>query len=247
MVKNLCILNNEEEIKEILKGIAPLLRNKKRSILLMGGNYEEVNMETQKEIVTYMSTMPKETKKSARTKEISPTMAAVSPSHSYEKPAETSNPSDSPHITIDSESMQVDNTDITVDRTKDPFKYFGSSIVGNIVDYINSFDEEKEQHKKKEDVPFEKKIKSMLTSTEATTISAPTATVIVKPASQETMVTTTIVQSYNKDEAWNLIYSLSKFLEKKKLVKSIEKNLTSILERLEKMVIPIDTSAYIQQ
>ena len=50
MVKKLCIVNNQEELEEILKGIAPLLWNKKRSILLMGGNYEEVNMETEKEI-----------------------------------------------------------------------------------------------------------------------------------------------------------------------------------------------------
>ena len=63
MVKKLCIVNNDEELKEILKGIRPLLRNKKRSILLMGGNYEEVNVETQKAIVIYISTMPKESKK----------------------------------------------------------------------------------------------------------------------------------------------------------------------------------------
>ena len=69
MVRKISIVNNEEEIIEILKGIAPLLRHKKRSILLMGGNYEEVNMETQKAIVTFMSTMPKETKKSTETKE----------------------------------------------------------------------------------------------------------------------------------------------------------------------------------
>lgn len=60
MVKKLCSINNEEEIKFILKGLATLLRNKKRPILLMGGNYEEVNKETQKAIVTFMSTMPKE-------------------------------------------------------------------------------------------------------------------------------------------------------------------------------------------
>ena len=59
MVKKLCSVNNEEEITFILKGIAPLLRNKKRSILLMGGNYEEVNKETEEVIVSYMSTMPK--------------------------------------------------------------------------------------------------------------------------------------------------------------------------------------------
>ena len=46
MIKKLCIVISEEDMEEILKGITPLLRNKKRSILLMGGNHEEVNMET---------------------------------------------------------------------------------------------------------------------------------------------------------------------------------------------------------
>ena len=59
MAKKLCFVNNEEEIIEVLKGIAPFLRHKKRSILLMGENYEEVNKETQEAIVSYMSTMPK--------------------------------------------------------------------------------------------------------------------------------------------------------------------------------------------
>ena len=60
MVRNLCILNNEEDIKEILKGIAPLLRCKKISILIMGGNYVEVNQGTHEAIVSFMSTMPKD-------------------------------------------------------------------------------------------------------------------------------------------------------------------------------------------
>ena len=64
MVKKICIVNSDEDVEEILKGIEPLLRNKKRSILLMGGNYEEVNMETKKAIVTYMSTFPKVIEKS---------------------------------------------------------------------------------------------------------------------------------------------------------------------------------------
>ena len=46
MVKKLCIINNEEEITIFLKGITPSLRNKRRSILLMGGKYEEINVET---------------------------------------------------------------------------------------------------------------------------------------------------------------------------------------------------------
>ena len=106
MVKNSCIVNNEEVLKEILKFITPLLRNKKTSILLIGGNYEEENMETEREIVTYMSTLPKETEKSAQSRETSPTMVVVSPSHNFEKLAKASILSDSPpYITINIESM----------------------------------------------------------------------------------------------------------------------------------------------
>ena len=69
MVKKLCIINNDEELEEVLKGIEPLLRNTNRSILLMGGNYEEVKMETKKAIIAFMTTMPK---KSVQIKETSP-------------------------------------------------------------------------------------------------------------------------------------------------------------------------------
>ena len=72
MVKKMCIVNNDEEMEEILKGIDPLLRSKKRSILLMGGNYEEVKMETEKAIIAYMTSLPK---KSAQTKAASPTIS----------------------------------------------------------------------------------------------------------------------------------------------------------------------------
>ena len=70
MVKILCIVNSDEELEAILKGIEPLLRNKKRAILLMGGNYEEVKMEIEKAIVTFMTSMPK---KSVQTEKLSTT------------------------------------------------------------------------------------------------------------------------------------------------------------------------------
>ena len=60
MVRKLCIINNDEDLDTILKGIQSLLRNKKREILIMGGNYEEVRMENEKEIVTFMAIMPKD-------------------------------------------------------------------------------------------------------------------------------------------------------------------------------------------
>ena len=75
-------------------------------------------------------------------------MAIVSPSHSFEQLSEASILSDSPpHITIDSESMQVDSTKLTMDRFEDLFKDIGHAIVGNIVDYSSSIDEEKEGEK----------------------------------------------------------------------------------------------------
>ena len=193
MVKNPCIVNNEEELKEILKRIAPLLRNKKRSILIMGAHYEEVNMETQKEIVTYMSTLPKETKKSVQSRETSPTVATINPSHNFEQPSEASIPNDSPpHITIDSESMQVDSTNVIVDRTKDPFKDFGPTIVGNIVDYNSSIDEDKEEEqkqKKVEEVFVEKLVEVVRDSTVVATTIVPIAIVKLTPSTPLTQAT----------------------------------------------------------
>ena len=40
--------------------------------------------------------------------------------------------------------MHIDNTNITVDTTKDPFKDFGPSIIENLVEYI-SFEYEEEE------------------------------------------------------------------------------------------------------
>ena len=44
-----------------------------------------------------------------------------------------------PHIIIDSESMLVDSTKVIVDRIEDPFK---DNIIGNIVGYKSSKNEE---------------------------------------------------------------------------------------------------------
>ena len=55
----------DDEVEIILEGIAPSLKNKKRLILLMGGNYEEVNKETEKAIAIYITSMPRVTKESA--------------------------------------------------------------------------------------------------------------------------------------------------------------------------------------
>ena len=60
MIKKLCIINNNDDLETILKGIEPMSRNKKRAILLMGSNYEEVKMETEKAIITFMTPMPKD-------------------------------------------------------------------------------------------------------------------------------------------------------------------------------------------
>ena len=57
---------------------------------------------------------------------------AVTPYYSFGQQVSISSDSQ-PQVTIGSESMQVDNTQVTVDKTQDPFKDFGLAIVGNIV------------------------------------------------------------------------------------------------------------------
>ena len=59
MIKKLCKVNNDEDLQDILNGIEPLLQNKRRHILLMGENYEEVNNETKELIVKYITFVPK--------------------------------------------------------------------------------------------------------------------------------------------------------------------------------------------
>ena len=47
-----------------------------------------------------------------------------------------------PHVTIDSESMQVDSTNITMDEEEeDPFKDLGPMVVGNIVAYSSTIED----------------------------------------------------------------------------------------------------------
>ena len=53
-------VGSKEESNTILKGIERLLRNKRTTIILMGGNYEEVRKEIEEAIVKYMSSVPKE-------------------------------------------------------------------------------------------------------------------------------------------------------------------------------------------
>ena len=185
--------------------------------------------------------MPKESKECTQIEEASPTTG--SPPHSFEQPTGTPISHNSPHITIGSESMQVDNTNMTVDRTEDPFKYFATSIVGNIVDYNSSSNEEKDQKPKEDDAPSENKIES---SIEEAISSVPLPVAAATPSTPPTQATVAAIKSDEEDEVQNLISSLSKFLEKKILVKSIENTLTSILDRTKNIVSPIDTPTNIQ-
>ena len=109
-------------------------------------------------------------------------MAEASPLHSIEKiVAELVSNGSPPHITINSESMQVDTTNVTVHKTKDPFKYFGLAIIDNIVDYSSSIDEykEEEKKKKKEEIFAKESVGVVRVSIEAMTTSTPTFIVIV--------------------------------------------------------------------
>ena len=53
------------------------------------------------------------------------------------------------HVIIDSESMQEDSTNITIDEEEeDPFKDLGPVIIGNIVEYSNTTENEGEEEDK---------------------------------------------------------------------------------------------------
>ena len=67
------------------------------------------------------------------------------------------------------------------------------------------------------------------------------------PPTQTTTIVIVLAQSNEEDEANNLISSLRKLLEKRKLVNSLEKTLTTILDKMQKVVITIDTPIDIQQ
>ena len=115
----------------------------------MGGNYEEFNAKIEKAVISYMSSLPIVTKENTQLGGASPIVAADSPTHSFEQIVEEEISDDSPlQISIDSESMQVDTTKVTVDSTKDPFKDHELAIVGKMVDYSSSTDEDKEEEVK---------------------------------------------------------------------------------------------------
>ena len=58
MINKLCEVNCKEDMDIILKGIDPLLRNKRRKNILMGGNYEDVRKEIDEAIVKHMTSIP---------------------------------------------------------------------------------------------------------------------------------------------------------------------------------------------
>lgn len=150
MIYKLCEVNSKEDLDRILKGIEPLLRNKRRTILLMGGSYEDLRKETKQAIVKHMPLVPTIEKESEKCKPESPVNVKVStPSSDEEEVEETHQVPSPPHIVMGIESMEVDNTYITMDTNENPFVGYGSSIVGNIITYSRFDDEEEEEEKKK--------------------------------------------------------------------------------------------------
>ena len=138
--------------------------------------------------------------------------------------------------------MHVDNTQVTVDKIEDLFKDLGPAIIGNIVSYNSSSEEEETMSKEKnkdEGVSFEKVVEEAKVTTAASahitsmTPSTPQAPTLTVPSNDEV-------------EAQNLLSSLSKLFEKKKSIKSMEKTLTIVLYKLEKLVKPVEKPTSIQ-
>ena len=112
----------------------------------------------------------------------------------------------------------MDSTQVTMEKSEDPFKYFGLAIVGNIVSYSSFSDEDEEKtqsQQKDERLSTKSLVEDIRVSTETTTTSAPHTTII--PSIPSTLVVT--VQSDDEAEVQNLMSSLSKLFEKKKSVK----------------------------
>ena len=125
--------------------------------------------------------------------------------------------------------MQVDNTQVTIDKSEDPFKDFGPTIVGNIVSYSSSLEEEEEvkdtSQKGDEVVSTEKIVEEAKVTTPTST---PITPITITPSTP--LASTMQVQSDDETKTQNLISSLSKILERKKSVQSIEKTLTNFNE-----------------
>ena len=105
------------------------------------------------------------------------------------------------HITIDSDTMQVDNTKVIVDKIEDPFKDYGPTIVHNIVSYSSSLEEEVEikvdSPNKDEGISVEKIVEEAKVTT-PTSIPVPPITPIftTRPSTQSAQ----IVQVPSDDE-----------------------------------------------
>ena len=68
MINKLCGVNSNEDLGKKFKSIEHLLRNKRKEILLMEGNYEDVWKEIEEAIVKYMTLVPIVEKESVQTK-----------------------------------------------------------------------------------------------------------------------------------------------------------------------------------
>ena len=79
-------------------------------------------------------------------------------------------------------------------------------------------------------------MKKVESSSEVATPSVPFTIAVVAPSTPPTQTVVVVVQSDEEDDVKNLISSLRKFLEKRKSVKSIEKTLSLVLNKIEKVV-----------
>ena len=139
--------------------------------------------------------------------------------------------------------MQVDSTQVIVDKARDPFKDFGSAIVGNIVSYNSSFEEEEQikdvSQKGDEVVNIEKTVVE-------TKVITPTSTPVTPITPSTPLALVVQVQFDEKIEAQNLISSLRKLLEKNNSIKSIENTLSSVLDKTQGIIRPVDTPTDVQ-
>ena len=143
--------------------------------------------------------------------------------------------------------MQVDSTEVKVDKVKDPFKDYGPAIVGNIVSYTSSSKEEevvKEVSPKKDEGTSVTVEEAKVTTPTSTNITPITPIFSVSPSTPFGHIAQ--VPSDDESKAQTLLSSLSKLLEKKKYVKTMEKTLAFVLDKMQSIITPVDTPTDVQ-
>lgn len=139
-VRKLCEIKDEENFKEIMKNLNTHLRMKRRTILIMGGNYEEINKEKEEVVVKVMTSSPNK-------------HTSVSDQVLEARDHKIPSPSPPPSINIEDETMNVEGTNITLDSEDNPFNNLENIVDNSAIEQqdMKVNEEERKETRKEEE------------------------------------------------------------------------------------------------